>query len=417
MAARAQLIGKFGSININAQALLANDFHLDGRDLSTSRREFQVALDAPIRIGRATIPAHTDVHLTKMVDGTTQLEAAAGLSAMINRFNLAGAVKYRRSQMAHGPAPPPQILADLIGSGRIGPVRLRGATEFELGQGTRLRSAELDAYWSASDHVDWEGGVAYDALERRARARVSHVNRFNTMALALTGEAATDGSFAIGFNLNFSLDPAHGLTMSREPLASAGVVHARVFRDMNGNGLFDDGEKAEKGALVTTGTRLAEKGTAADGSITIGGLTAFAPVAVGIDTSSLSDPMLAPQKALQVVVPRPGVAASVDIPLVGAGVVEGALVKSGGVGFEGVDLELVDGKGEVVSTSRTDYDGYFMFDRVAYGHYTVRLAKRSAEAIHVPVELGVALSVTPDRSIVRVGTIQVGATTKIASAQ
>jgi hypothetical protein len=357
------------------------------------------------------------VHYTRLADGTSELDAAAGLSATINRFNLATALKYRRSQLAHGPSPPGEILADFIGSGRIGPVRLRGSTEFELSKGSRLRSAELDAYWSASDHVDWEADLAYETVEKRARARVSHINRFNTMAVALTGEAATDGSFAIGFNLNFSLDAGHGFEMSREPLAAAGAVHARVFQDMNGNGVFDAGEKAEPGAFVTTGTRISDQKTDSNGVVTVGGLTAFDPIGVGVDTSSLADPMLAPQKAVQVVVPRPGLVAQVDIPLVGAGDVEGALVKSGGVGFEGVDLELVDSTGKVVATERSDYDGFFLFDRVAYGAYTLQLSEASANAIHAQRSLGISLKVTPDRSVVRLGTIQISAPTKIASAQ
>ena len=75
--------------------------------------------------------------------------------------------------------------------------------------------------------------------------------------------------------------------------------------------------------------------------------------------------MLAPRKALQVVVPRPGIPADVDIALVGGGDIEGAIVKSGGLGFEGLDLELVDAAGKVVATARTDFDGFFLFERVA----------------------------------------------------
>jgi hypothetical protein len=96
-------------------------------------------------------------------------------------------------------------------------------------------------------------------------------------------------------------------------------------------------------------------------------LTAFVPVPVGIDVTSLDDPMLVPRQTLQVVVPRPGVAADVAIPLVGGGDVEGALIKSGELGFEGVDLELIDGSGKTVGTARTDFDGFFLFERVPYG--------------------------------------------------
>ena len=85
--------------------------------------------------------------------------------------------------------------------------------------------------------------------------------------------------------------------------------------------------------------------------------------------------MLVPKKALQVVVPRPGVPAEVQIGLVGGGDIEGAIVKSGGLGFEGLDLELVDVTGKVVATARTDFDGFFLFERVAYGNYTARVTQ------------------------------------------
>ena len=101
---------------------------------------------------------------------------------------------------------------------------------------------------------------------------------------------------------------------------------------------------------------------------------------VGIDTTSLADPMLVPSKALQVVVPRPGVAATIDIGLVGGGDIEGAIVKNGGIGFEGLDLELVDAAGKVVATTRTDFDGFFLFERVAYGSYRFRLARNRPAA-------------------------------------
>ena len=203
------------------------------------------------------------------------------------------------------------------------------------------------------------------------------------MALAVTGEAASDGSVAVGLNLNFSLDPNHGLSLSRQPLAAAGAVRARVYRDRNDNGVHDPSEPWEKGALVTTGTRVTEKPTDDRGSVLIGGLTTFTPLAVGIDASSLPDPNVVPRKALQVVVPRPGVPVEVEIGLVGGGEIEGAVVKSGGLGFEGLKLELLDEAGKVVATAQSDYDGYFLFERVAYGRYTVRVGAESAAAAKI----------------------------------
>jgi hypothetical protein len=117
--------------------------------------------------------------------------------------------------------------------------------------------------------------------------------------------------------------------------------------------------------------------------------------------------MLVPRRALQVVVPRPGVPAEVEIGLVGAGDVEGAVVKSGGLGFEGLDLELVDSSGKVVSTARTDFDGFFLFERVPYGEYRVRVAPASAQVAKIAAELGTQVEITPEKSIVRLGAIPV----------
>ncbi len=100
----------------------------------------------------------------------------------------------------------------------------------------------------------------------------------------------------------------------------------------------------------------------------------------------------------------------------GGGDIEGALVKSGGLGFEGLDLELVDDAGKIVSTARTDFDGFFLFERVPYGSYLVRISKASAAAAKISAEVGVTLKITDDKSIVRLGAIQVRSLAVVASA-
>jgi hypothetical protein len=151
--------------------------------------------------------------------------------------------------------------------------------------------------------------------------------------------------------------------------------------------------------------------------VLVGGLASYVPVAVGIDTTSLADTNLVPRKALQVVVPRPGVPAEVEIGLVGGGDVEGAVVKNGGLGFEGLKLELLDGAGKVVAAAESDYDGYFLFERVPYGRYTVRIAAESATVAKVHAELNVTAEVSEEKSVARLGSIQVSPLPRIASNQ
>ncbi|MFL6735659.1 MAG: hypothetical protein ACJ8F4_01195, partial [Sphingomonas sp.] len=292
-AARAQVLGKIGPVNVDAEALLANDFHLNGGQVE-SLRDYSVALDAPLRLGRTVFPAHADVHLTNRPDGTRRLDAAARLSANIERFNLATEVHYQRQYLT-GERSPGNTTIDVMGSGRIGDVRLRGTTEFNVSPAPRMRTAELEAYWSLSDNVDLDGDLAYEATAHRLRGKLSYVRRLSTMAVALTGEAATDGSVAFGVNLNFSLDPMHRFKLSRMPIAQAGEVHAVVYRDLNDNGVQDRGEPFEKNAVVTTGTQQAERPSDSRGSVIVAGLTPYQPIAVGVDVTSLDDPMLVPK--------------------------------------------------------------------------------------------------------------------------
>ena len=278
-----------------------------------------------------------------------------------------------------------------------------------------LQSGRTVGLLVGGENVDWEGDLAYDGRGARGRARISHIRRFDSFAVALTGEAATDGSVAFGLNLNFSLDPGHGFSLSRRPLARPARSARTVYRDLNDNGLHDPSEPLEKGALITTGT-VRPKADRCEGGGDRRRTGRLLPVAVGVDPTSLDDPMLVPKTALQVVVPRPGVPADVQIGLVGGGDIEGAIVKSGGLGFEGLDLELIDDAGKVVATARTDFDGFFLFDRVPYGHYSIRVSDGFGRGPPRSPPISASTSSEPTRGSSRTGAVVVRPLAQIASA-
>jgi hypothetical protein len=414
ISARAQAVTSIGATSISADALFADGFVIDGRR-EERYRDARLSVDAPFKIGRQRLSTHAHVNYVDRGPRDRSLIAAGRLSANFNGFNLTSHLGWenflgRNSQ-------PDRFEAALIGSGRIRNVRLRGETVWEFKPHNRFRSAELSAYWSASDKVDWEGAVGYDAQGGRGRARISHIRRFNSVAAAGSIEAATDGSFAAGVNLNFSLDSSRGgFKLTNQKLASTGIVEARVYRDLNDNGRRDGAEPWEEGATITTGQRASSDVTNSMGVVRVGGLQPFQPIAIGIDTSSLDDPSLTPKKALQVIVPRPGVSASLEIGLVGAGDIEGILVKDDGRGFEGLDVELVDASGKVAGTVRSDFDGFILFERVAYGNYTIRLAVDSAASAGVDRAIGGSIEISPEKTIVRLGAIRIRKSAQIAEA-
>jgi hypothetical protein len=142
----------------------------------------------------------------------------------------------------------------------------------------------------------------------------------------------------------------------------------------------------------------------------------FRPVAIGVDASSLSDPNLVPTVAAQVIVPRPGVSAELLIPLAGGGAIEGTLLKDGGSAFEGLDVELVDGNGKAVALARSDFDGFFLFERVPPGRYALRLTEPSRSAAKATsASLRAAVELQPEQAVVRLGPIIVKAAARLAA--
>ncbi|MCY7398117.1 MAG: carboxypeptidase-like regulatory domain-containing protein, partial [Sphingomonas bacterium] len=414
MALRGSAIARLGSVNVAAEGVSAQDFFYQGR-FEKRMRDARFTITAPLKLGQMPLQLQGDARYTDRL-GQQSTKYGARVQGHVNRINFATGIEYERLRGIAGDASDRFDLTTLA-SGRIGEVRVRGGGRWEISPRARLRSADLTAYWSASDRADWEIGVGYEAQARRTRARLSHIRRFDALAAAASIEAASDGSVAVGINLNFSLDGSRrGFRPVRDPLASVGQVEARIFRDDNMNGRRDSGEPVEEGALLTASTALALNPSGKNGIASANGLTAFRPVAIGVDASSLSDPSLAPLHALQVIVPRPGVTARLDIPLVGAGDIEGALVNDDGSGFEGLDLELIDAQGRTVATARSDYDGFFLFERVAYGSYRFRLTAPSASAAKISPLIEVQATVSPASPVARLGAVRLRSVSRMAIA-
>lgn len=417
MAFRGQALAKIGGTNLSWSSFWSRDFAARPQGL-TATSEHRFSIDAPVRLGADfVLPLHGDVRLAERRDGGRTIEANGRTSVMLSRFNLATLMRWRNERPPGGFPGRQQFEVGLIGSGRIGPVRLRGTTEWEIAPKSQLRRVELSGYWRGSGTADWEGAVGYEGRDGLVRGRVTHVRRFDVLAIGGTIEAASNGSLAAGINLSFSLDHgSSGWQLSRQSRAASGSVRAQLFRDDNGNGVRDQGEAAEQGAILTAGNRPAERPSGKDGWASVAGLDNFRPVAVGVDTSSLSDPNLVPAQAAQLIVPRPGVAAEILIPLAGGGAVEGTLLKDGGSAFEGLDLELVDAAGKVVALARSDYDGFFLFERIPPGRYSLRLTEQSrsdAKAASAALRAGIELQ--PEQAVVRLGPLLVRAAPAVAS--
>jgi hypothetical protein len=175
--------------------------------------------------------------------------------------------------------------------------------------------------------------------------------------------------------------------MASEKLASSGQTFAVVFQDDNADGIRQPNEPLQKGVELTAGSAGKGLPTDAEGRTIIDGLQPYEQILIGIDASSLPDPFVQPATSGIVVTPRPGVPSIIELPLVSAGEISGSLQREGGKPLSGVDIELLDRNGRAVKTTRTEYDGFFLFEYVPYGSYQIRVAPLAASIIGVDAVL------------------------------
>ncbi|MFN5084242.1 MAG: carboxypeptidase regulatory-like domain-containing protein [Novosphingobium sp.] len=409
---QAKALGRFGAIRYDAEALWVDgDFESELVE-AQQRREYGLRLSTSVKMGTWRLPVETGIRHFQTRTGAKVTEWSIRSALQLHRTSLTTELSRRT---ARGPAS--ALVGEdlgtklnLIANTAIGPVRLRGAARFALdGERRGLENAQAVAETGLGKSSTLRLGYEHDATSRRDEVMLGWVRQFDRFALRTEGRLDTRGRLTLGLTLGFSLGPDPvdgGWRMSRQRLAESGQAAVEVFRDENGDGYRQAGEGLVEGVSVGAGFRHTEAPTNKAGRAVIDGLTPYVPVLVSIDAGTLPDPLLQPKGKGVVVVPRPGVAARISLPLAPTGELEALLLGPDGEPRDGVVIELTDTAGHVVRQVQSDFDGYVLFDSVPYGDYRLRIGAASAAALGVKADLGSALRIDRANPLLRLGRIR-----------
>ncbi len=407
-ALRGQALAQVGETAVSAETVfLKNGFRSErfDRDL---RYLLAFSVDHTVTIFGQSLPIHLDAQHRKQIAGDATLALRSRLSFNLNALNISSELRWERGTRPSGLDPPSRLDGLLRLSGRVGKVRLRGETTFGVtGPDRGFRDALLTAEYRNNEKSEYRLQLGYNAQSAQARLTAAYTRRFDKLSLSGQVQAGTDGSLAAGVNLAFSLgvDPRGGIRVASEKLASSGQAFATVFEDENGDGIRQPGEPLQAGAELTAGLRGTGLPTDKDGTTIIDGLEPFLPILIGIDTASLPDPFIQPAVPGIVVTPRPGVPFIVELPLVPAGEVAGYLQKASGALLGGVDIELITASGIVIKSTRSEYDGFFLFESVPYGKYQIRIAALAANILGTQQQLPGSVELNKGAPIAELGIV------------
>ena len=264
-----------------------------------------------------------------------------------------------------------------------GRLRLRGGMDAALTDGWRLAGTSFSAAHSTA-----RGAVSLDLTWQAATGRlgggVSINRRLGPFGLSAGAATAGDG-WRLGLGLVVGLWQGGGRWRAAPAgLARSGAVLADMFIDDDMDGQRDPDEAGVQGGRFIVGNALRSEHTDKDGRLLLGGLPAGPAVDVETQLASLPDFTLRPARAGDRLSLRPGEVRTLPIPLRPTGSIEAQVLLVSGdtrTPRSGVPVTLRDASGREIARGVTDFEGYVLFDGLAFGTWTVDAAGQSSPGL------------------------------------
>ncbi|MCB1555693.1 MAG: carboxypeptidase regulatory-like domain-containing protein [Alphaproteobacteria bacterium] len=377
--------------NLNLRTALFHDFESDRAGYDESARTLDAQFRASKRIKTPLGPTGFNVSALhqKRANGLETSTLQVGQTISHGDFragsNLRTTLRDRQLSTVRG---------RLDGSWRINREwQLRSILDYDVRPDFALDEFTADILYRPSSKLSAGLTVGQDLQDDRSKIGANINYDFGTFLGGVQTNWQKDDGYKIALRASTSLAPfgkdGRYIASSRSQRLQ-NALYGHVFLDKNLDGVFDAGDEPVPDTRLLLNDR---KTVTADdeGYLTDVQSEAGDYAALTFDPGSAENPFLVPMKDGYRVLLRPGVAQGVRIPLVEAGLIDGTAFFENGKSVPGLRLQLVDAQGAVVKESMTGFDGFYTFEQVKPGDYTVR----ADPALDVNL-VAQAVSITPE---------------------
>ena len=396
MTAARDRLGTIGGALRMARRIGAQDITFDlarhGRDggpgLPPLVREFRAVVavsgQGRIGLGRLSLPWQARMQSGTLRRGNARHVAAARIILPMADWqaNLAlGAVR-------DGSAPW-QGTAALGVTARRGNWRLRSGMTAASRDGWRIEGANISAARNLA-----KGALALDldwqADSGRIGGAVTFSQQLGSLGLSAgIGREPQGWRFGIGLTMGLWRGSGGGSGRWRTAptgIARSGAIMAELFVDEDGDGRRGAGEAPVAGGRFIIGAALRREETDARGQVLIGGIAPGPDVDVETQLSSLDDFTLRPARSGDRLGLRPGEVRHLLVPLRPTGSVEVRVLLAAGdrqTPRSGVAVVLRNAAGAEIARAVTDFDGYVLFDALAFGAFRAEAAGQATSLLEI----------------------------------
>ncbi len=283
----------------------------------------------------------------------------------------------------------------------FGRLFFRYSNSYSLNEGFELLNHRAEMNWSITNNVRTRMSYSYNLLDKISSSRIQlgwHNDLFQIFGTASYSDTA--GS-TIGLNTRFSLagqNSSYGnIYSTSRGLANSGSIAVRVFDDVNMNAKYDDGEQVIQGVKVSAKQVYRHAFTDNQGIAMITGVSSFKTSDIELDSNTFPDPYLAPLVDGVSITFRAGLVDTLDFPLTIGSEIEGLVSFKNNKSLftrQGIVVELKNYRGQVIKETKTESDGYYIFEGVIPGKYTVQVNQNVAKNYEVLDNLSLDVEVS-----------------------
>jgi len=351
-----------------------SDFFPESSDPVRTRDRFTVTGSIPIT-ELVRIPVALDSRSDLNYSGLRIYDTTGRISLNVLGTSFTNSINWRSDSLGERSTGALQISRRMAGIG------ISGQLAYDIKPESKMASYALTLDKNISDTSRLNLGVLH-IVEPSLTAYTAGLTRnFGSFGLNVNTRYSTNHDIALGFQVFMAMgqEPRSGHWMTNwRAMAGSGGASTRVFLDENMNEIFDPGEETieNAGFLINESWRHQAQ-TDASGLAYLSHLQPRQHADIAVDTSTLEDPQWVPTTKGVRMLPRPGKVQTIDFPVVMTGEVDGTVYlveadKSRGIG--NALIELVNNKGEVVTSTRSASDGYYILSEVRPGEYQVRIS-------------------------------------------
>lgn len=328
--------------------------------------------------------------------GRTSFDLATRVATAIKKFRISNSITYdfdkdhktgQSTILIDG-----NFLFNYIYNEKIG---FRGGLDYGVQPREILNNFNVAMNYKLPQDYNFSASVTQQLQDlKTSNLSLSISKAFKHILAGVTGTIDTEREMSLALSLSTGIgqNPSNkSLFVKPQTVTTSGIASVRIFYDENDNETYEEEEDTPiPNALLQVNRRtLEDHQTDENGQNLISNLSLYTPSVISTEIRSLNDPYASLPNNAFGVSPRQGRPQIIDIPVYKSGEIDGTVYLKRGDQLgeaSNVTLELVNKKGKVIKTARTLFDGFYLFDFVPFGTYTVRISEEQLKRLNLKTD-------------------------------